>query len=70
MKLYILNINRYCEEWYLNEQLHREIGPAKAWRGGYSYWYLNYLRYSEYDYHAELVKRGIKVFNEFLCFKN
>jgi hypothetical protein len=29
------------EEWYVNEKLHREDGPAIEERNGDKYWYIN-----------------------------
>ena len=29
------------KEWYLNDKLHREDGPAREYANGSKYWYLN-----------------------------
>ena len=29
------------KEWYLNDKLHREDGPAREWADGTKSWYLN-----------------------------
>ena len=36
-----------CKEWYLNDKLHREDGPAVEWASGTKYWYLNGKRHRE-----------------------
>ena len=39
--------NNGYEEWYLNDKLHREDGPAVEWDNGYKSWYLNGKRHRE-----------------------
>ena len=40
------------KSWYLNDQLHREDGPAAEYASGNKEWYLNGVNYS----------------NKFMCF--
>jgi hypothetical protein len=35
------------QEWYLNDKLHREDGPAVIWASGTQYWFLNGKRHRE-----------------------
>ena len=37
-------------EWYLNDQLHREDGPATEWANGRKRWFLNDKEYTEEEY--------------------
>ena len=30
--------------WYLNDELHREAGPAVEWANGFKFWYLNGIK--------------------------
>ena len=42
MKEYKVKVYSDKTEWYnLNDQLHREDGPAIEWANGDKYWYLN-----------------------------
>jgi hypothetical protein len=45
--------------WYLNDQLHREDGPAIEYPNGTKYWYLNDEEYTKQEYYNELVKRKL-----------
>ena len=35
------------KHWYLNNELHREDGPAIEWSDGDKYWYLNNKKHRE-----------------------
>ncbi len=37
------------KRWYLNNQLHREDGPAIEWINGDKFWYLNNQLHREDD---------------------
>ena len=39
--------------WYLNDQLHREDGPAVEWASGTKWWYLNGKEISEQEFIAQ-----------------
>jgi len=42
MKTYKVTVDKYeTIRWYLNDQRHREDGPAVEWADGDKYWYLN-----------------------------
>ena len=42
MKTYTVEVSdNGGEEWYLNDKLHREDGPACEWADGSKLWYLN-----------------------------
>jgi len=47
--------------WYQNGKCHREDGPAIKRANGTKEWYLNNNEYSEKNWKAELIKRGLKV---------
>jgi len=37
-----LEVDKYGDKcWYLNDELHREDGPAQEWSNGYKEWYLH-----------------------------
>jgi hypothetical protein len=38
------------KRWYLNDQLHREDGPAVEWHDGYKYWFLNGKELTEKEF--------------------
>ncbi len=38
--------------WYLNDQLHREDGPATEWSDGTREWYLDGKRLSKGEFEA------------------
>ena len=44
---YKVKVQENVTEWYLNNQLHREDGPAVEWSDGDKYWYLNGKRHRE-----------------------
>ncbi len=48
------------KEWYLNDELHREDGPAIEEPNGEVHWYLNNRRYSFEDYIEKLEKLGLQ----------
>jgi hypothetical protein len=43
--------------WYLNEQRHREDGPAVDCADGHKCWYLEDVMYSKSEYKAEMERR-------------
>jgi hypothetical protein len=42
------------KSWFLNDQLHREDGPAIDWVSGSKHWYLNGTKYTEDKWKAKL----------------
>lgn len=53
--------NAYGDKiWLINGKLHRENGPAFEGSKGTKRWYLNDKSYTEAEYNAELINRGIK----------
>ena len=44
--------------WYLNDELHREDGPAMEYAEGEKWWYLNGKHYTESEHKAEMAKRN------------
>ena len=48
------------KSWRLNGKYHREDGPAIEKSDGRRFWCLDGIRYTEYEYYAELSRRGIK----------
>ncbi len=53
--------NSGYREWCINGKRHREDGPAIEWRNNIDiWWYLNGIRYSEEEYHKELIKLKLK----------
>jgi hypothetical protein len=45
-------------EWYLNDKLHREDGPALEYVDGRKYWYLEGVEYTKYGHKAEMKRRN------------
>ena len=47
---------------YRNEkgELHRLDGPAVEFSNGNKWWYLNYIKYSEEEFHQEIIKLKLK----------
>ena len=43
--------------WFLNDELHREDGPAIEYTNGDEDYYLNGKYYTEENYHKEIQKR-------------
>jgi hypothetical protein len=43
--------------WYLNEQLHREDGPAIEYADGRKCWCLDGVEYTKSEYKAEMERR-------------
>jgi hypothetical protein len=46
--------------WYINGLLNREDGPAIEYNNGNKSWFLNDIRYSEEEFHQELIKIKLK----------
>ena len=44
---YTVKVKENVTEWYLNNQLHREDGPALEYSNGDKYWYINGQRHRE-----------------------
>jgi hypothetical protein len=44
------------KEWYINGLRHRTDGPAMEFSDGSKLWYLNNIKYSEEQFHQELIK--------------
>ena len=42
------------KSWYLNDERHREDGPAIEWVDGSKYWFLNGTEYTEAQWKAKL----------------
>ena len=40
--------------WYLNDELHREDGPAIEDADGYKAWYLNGVEYTEEEFNRKM----------------
>jgi hypothetical protein len=51
------NGNKY---WFIKGKFHREDGPAVEWSDGRKYWYLNNIKYTEEEFHQELIKLKLK----------
>ena len=47
MKEYTVKVNKYKTEWYFNNKLHRENGPAVELTSGDKYWYINGKQHRE-----------------------
>lgn len=47
---YTVKVDNGTKEWYMNEKLHREDGPAIEHHDGTKEWYLNGGRYSEREF--------------------
>jgi len=47
------------KEWYLNDVLHREDGPAIEWYDGMQSWYLNGKYYCEDGHDARVFIIGL-----------
>ena len=59
MKTYKVTVDDYGkQQWYRNNKLHREDGPAIIYSDGEKKWYLEGKDYREEDYHAKLRKRA------------
>jgi len=41
-------------QWFLNDKLHREDGPAIEWPDGHCAWFLNDIAYTEEEYNIEV----------------
>ena len=53
MKTYTLDVYDNGDKyWYLNDQRHREDGPAIEYADGRKYWYLNGKELSEAEFNA------------------
>jgi hypothetical protein len=48
--------NNYSKYWFINGKLHREDGPAIEYSTGDKSWYLNDIRYTEDQYHQEVIE--------------
>jgi hypothetical protein len=46
-KEYKVRVFKGTKEWFLNDELHREDGPAVEWTNGDKYWFLNGKRHRE-----------------------
>jgi len=44
------------KEWYLNDKLHREDGPAVEWASGTKRWYLNGKQLTEEEFNERTNK--------------
>ena len=55
---YIVKVYDNYTEWYLNDQRHREDGPAIEYSDGSKHWWLNGKGYTESDYKKEILKRN------------
>ena len=54
-KTYEVKVYSNCyKEWYLNDQRHREDGPAVEYADGSKSWYLNGTEYTEAKWKAKL----------------
>ena len=54
-KTYEVKVYSNCyKEWYLNDQRHREDGPAVEYADGSKDWYLNGTEYTEAEWKAKL----------------
>ena len=43
------------KEWYLNDKLHREDGPAMEFANGTKWWYLNDEQLTEAEHKAKTI---------------
>ncbi len=50
--------------WRLNDQRHREDGPAREWSDDSKWWYLNGQEYTEDEYYQEMKRRCVKLWLE------
>ncbi len=46
--------------WLINGELHRQDGPAVEFSDGDKEWWLNGIKYSEEQFHQELIKLKLK----------
>jgi len=49
------------KEWYLNDVLHREDGPACEYPNGGGEWWLGGIEYSEHEWKLEMRKRKMEL---------
>ena len=56
LKGYRIRADSYAVAWVLNNQVHREDGPAVIYDDGSRYWYLNAVSYTEAEFN-EAIKR-------------
>ena len=47
--------------WWLNEELHREDGPAIEWLDGTKEWYLNGVELSEQDFNTRMNTKELTI---------
>ncbi len=53
MKTYTVDVyDNGSKEWFLNDKLHREDGPAIEYASGTKYWYLNGEQLTEAEFNA------------------
>jgi hypothetical protein len=52
--------NSGYKTWYINGKLHREDGPAIEYSDGSKSWYLDGIKYSEEEFHQEIIKLKLK----------
>ena len=55
-------VERYdgYKSYYINGNRHREDGPAIEFSDGDKEWYLNNIKYSEEEFHQEVIKLKLK----------
>jgi hypothetical protein len=57
MITYTVKVNEYKTKfWYLNDNLHREDGPAVEWADGTKSWYLNGKGLTEAEFNLKIKK--------------
>ena len=58
MKEYTVKVYNVKTEWWLNDELHREDGPAIERKNGTKEWWLNGKEYTEEEYYKEIQRRS------------
>ena len=62
MKEYTVKVHANgAKFWYLNDQRHREDGPAIEWSDGTKYWYLNGQELTEKEFNARTKAKELTV---------
>ena len=60
-----LHIEKGCKYWYLNDQLHREDGPALESDNGYRSWYIYGVKYEPEEHPFNIFKNEYNLPEEY-----
>ena len=55
-----IEYNNGSRYWFINGKYHREDGPAIEYSNGNKYWYLNNIKYTEEEFHQEVIELKLK----------